>query len=65
VSKPHVAVVIKGNNLPLSGRRWGAYKTACNELALKRTQSQRHHDRKELKAGGTLHMDGYAVRKCD
>ena len=64
MSGPRVAVVITGNNLPTSGRRWGAYKTACKDLALQRPQSQRHHDRQELKAGGTLRINGYTIRNC-
>ena len=64
MNRSNIAVVIKGNNMPEFGRRWDAYKTACNELALQRNQSQRHQDRKELKAGSTLQIKGYSIRKC-
>jgi hypothetical protein len=64
MNRSNIAVVIKGNNMPEFGRRWDAYKTACNELALQRNQSQRNNDRKELKAGGTLCINGYLIRKC-
>ena len=56
--------MVTGQTLPKSGRRWGAYKTACRDLALRRSQSQRYLDRKELKAGGTLSINGYTIQRC-
>lgn len=61
---PRVAVIVTGNEMPPSGRRWGAYKTADRDLNLGRTQSQRKQDRKEMKAGKTLSIRGYTIKHC-
>jgi hypothetical protein len=64
MSGPRIAVLVTGNGLPPCGRRWDGYKTAVRELALSRSQSQRNTDRQELKAGTTLSIMGYCIRRC-
>ena len=61
MSGQRVAVLVTGNELPASGKRWSGYKTAVRELGLGRTQAQRHSDRQELKAGATLSIMGYNI----
>lgn len=59
-----VAVLVFGPGLPSTGRRWGAYKTACRELNLDRSASQRHIDRQALKSRETLSLKGYTLTMC-
>ena len=60
---PRVPVIVTGNSLPASGQRWSGYKTALRELGLDRSQTERHHDRQQLKAGRTLLINGYEIRR--
>lgn len=58
-----IAVLVTGNELPTSGKRFSGYRTAVNELGLGRSQRQRHLDRLELKAGGVIKVNGYTIRR--
>jgi hypothetical protein len=61
---PNIAVSVTGPGLPIQGRRWHAYKTAQRELGLNRSQRERHLDRSQLKAGDTLQIGPYQLKKC-
>ena len=61
---PNIAVLVQGPGLPSEGRRWAAYKSACRELHLDRTKRQRHEDRARLKAGESLRISQYVVKRC-
>jgi len=60
---PRVPVIVTGNGLPKEGRRWSVYRTAAIELDLGRSKSKRHRDRQELKAGQTLSIKGYQIKR--
>ena len=60
---PKIPVVVTGNDMPDEGRRWKAYKTALLDLGISRTAGQRNNDRKELKAGCTLSLEGYLIKR--
>lgn len=64
MTRQRVAVMVTGNDIPKTGRRWSGYRTAVNELVLGRSQGQRHTDRQKLKAGGILNINGYVIQKC-
>lgn len=59
-----VAVIVTGNELSPSGKRFSGYRTAVKELNLGRSQYQRHLDRQELKAGGVLRINGYVLKRA-
>jgi hypothetical protein len=59
-----VAVTVRGRELPKSGRRWDAYRTMNRELNLGRTKSERNSDRQAIKAGETLHINGYRISRA-
>lgn len=59
-----VAVTVTGNGLPATGRRWDAYRTVNRELHLGRTKAQRGEDRQALKAGETLRIKGYEIKRA-
>jgi hypothetical protein len=61
--RANIPVIVSGKGLPEFGRRWDAYKTACIDLHLDRSQAQRNSDREELKAGRSLNINGYLIKR--
>jgi hypothetical protein len=62
--RANIPVIVTGDGLPEFGRRWDAYKTACRDLHLDRSQAERHSDRAELKAGRALSINGYMIKRA-
>ncbi len=60
----NIPVIVTGKGLPEFGRRWDDYKTACRDLHLNRSQAQRNADRSELKAGRTLSIGDYLIKRA-
>jgi hypothetical protein len=58
-----VAVTVTGNEMPATGRRWDAYRTMNRELNLGRSKAERDQDRQAIKAGKTLCINGYRIRR--